>query len=112
MAVRVLIVRRFQEGKASQVFALLKELRALAMNQTGYITGETLFSQEDPQKMVVIGTWESHEDWLAWRAIEARKQIEARLDELLIEPTRYEVFGYDHQFTGRHPAGTSKSETL
>ena len=39
MAVKVLIKRRFKEGKAKEVFALLNKFRAEAMLQTGYITG-------------------------------------------------------------------------
>jgi hypothetical protein len=44
MIVKVMIKRKIKEGKAREVFALLNKFRADAMNQKGYISGETLIS--------------------------------------------------------------------
>ena len=44
MAVKVFIKRHIKEGKTKEVFALLKKHRIGAMNQKGYVTGETLMS--------------------------------------------------------------------
>ena len=60
MAVKVLIKRRFMEGKAMEVFALLNKFRSEAINQTGYVTGETLIDYNDPQKILRV----SSEDFL------------------------------------------------
>jgi hypothetical protein len=65
MAVKVLIKRHIKEGKAKEVFALLNKTRAIAMNQKGYITGETLMSHYDPHRVIVISTWQTIENWLA-----------------------------------------------
>ena len=72
MAVKVLIKRRFKEGKAREVFALLNNFRSAAMEQKGYITGETLIGHDDPQKLLVIGTWQSIDNWLSWKEDLAR----------------------------------------
>ena len=92
MLVKILIRRRFKEGNAKQIQALLKEFRAGAMNREGYITGETLISLEDPQELMVIGTWESMDAWKRWRENEARKRFEAMLEIYQDGPTRYEAF--------------------
>ena len=42
MLAKVLIKRRFKKGTNKEVRALLNEFRAGAMNQPGYITGQTL----------------------------------------------------------------------
>jgi heme-degrading monooxygenase HmoA len=92
MAVKVLIKRRFKEGKAMEVFALLNKFRSEAMNQTGYITGETLIGHDDPQKLLVIAMWQSVDNWLKWKENPTRKANEALLQQYLEEPTEYEVY--------------------
>lgn len=99
MAVKVLIKRRFKEGKAKEVITLLNELRSEAMAQTGYITGESLISIDDPQKVLVIGTWQSMEDWLKWKENPNRRGNESRLEPYLEEPADYEAFVF-----GTYPA--------
>ncbi|KPK21724.1 MAG: hypothetical protein AMK69_21175 [Nitrospira bacterium SG8_3] len=92
MAVKVLIKRRFKEGKDKEVFALLNKLRAEAMLQTGYITGESLIKHDDPQKILVISTWHSMENWLKWREDPGRKATEAMLQQYLEKPTEHEAY--------------------
>jgi heme-degrading monooxygenase HmoA len=92
MAVKVLIKRRFKEGKDKEVFALLNKFRAEAMLQTGYITGESLVNVDDPQKILVISTWQSMENWLNWKEDPGRKTNEAKLQQYLEDPTEYEAY--------------------
>jgi hypothetical protein len=47
VVVKVLISRVCQENKIKEVLALLKILRIKAMDQAGYISGETLINQYD-----------------------------------------------------------------
>ncbi len=98
MAIRVLITRRFKKGNIVKVIDLLKRIRSKALNQPGYITGETLYGVDDPDKLVVIATWESQEDWERWKNDPQRKAIDDELEELLLEPTSYEVFGHLAKF--------------
>ena len=92
MAVKVLITRRFQEGKGMEVLSLLNKLRSEAMNQPGYITGETVVGYDDPQKLLVIGTWDEVDHWIKWRDNPDRKATESKIAHFLIDPTEYEVF--------------------
>jgi heme-degrading monooxygenase HmoA len=95
MAVKVLIKRHIKEGKSKEVFALLNKTRAIAMNQKGYITGETLMSHYDPHRIIVISTWQTIDNWLAWKDNKERMANEAKLEQYLEFPTEYEeyVFG-------------------
>jgi heme-degrading monooxygenase HmoA len=92
MAVKVIIKRRFKEGKAKEVFALLKKFRSEAMDQEGYITGETLVSFDDPQKVLVISTWQSIDNWLKWKEDSGRKANEDLLQQYLEGATEYEAY--------------------
>ena len=94
MLVKVFIQRPIQEGKDREAFALLKEMRSIAMNQSGYVTGETLVNTEDPQDMVVISTWQSLEDWEKWRESEERKAINTSLLAIQAEPTSYRTYTF------------------
>lgn len=90
MIAKIIIRRRFKAGNAPQVIALLNDLRARAMQQPGYISGETLTKAGVSNFMVVIATWQSMEDWLAWRENPERGQFDAMLDIYQDGPTEYE----------------------
>ena len=92
MAVKVLIKRRLRQGKAMEVFALLNKFRSGAMEQPGYVTGETLIGYDDPQVLLVISMWQSIENWLKWKEDPSRIANEAKLQQYLEEPTEYEAY--------------------
>ena len=93
--VKVMIKRQIKEGKAEEVFALLKKQRVKAMNQRGHLKGETLMRYQNPGCLLVISTWQSMENWLAWKENEERKENEAELEQFLESPTEYDeyIFG-------------------
>ena len=82
------------ETPPAQIQGQEPELRNLANQQPGYISGETLNSLDDPEEYLVIGTWRSREDWEAWQSNKERVQIQEKVDALLKEKTRYGVYLY------------------
>ncbi len=92
MLAKIFIKRRFKEGKTLEVLALLHDMRAAAMNQPGYVSGETLMQNDDPQKLVVIGTWQDMESWHQWKADRKRQEFEAMLELHQEGPTEYEEY--------------------
>ena len=92
MIAKILIKRRFKDGKTRQIVSLLNEIRSRAMHQPGYISGETLSKEGFPLNMVVIGTWQSLEHWYVWRDSEERKRFESMLELYQERPTDYEEF--------------------
>ncbi len=92
MLTRVLIKRRFRKGNEQEIRQLLNDLRAKAMGMRGYLSGITMVSAEDPQTMLVIGTWEKIDDWLLWKESDTRKQFEAMLAVYQDQPAEYEVY--------------------
>ncbi len=92
MIAKIIIKRRFVEGKNKQILALLNEIRSKAMNQDGYISGETLSKNDYPQNMAVIATWQSMEDWLNWKNSEERRKYEAMIEIYQTRPTEFEEY--------------------
>ncbi len=92
MQARILIKRRFIQGNRNEIMTLLRQFRAAAMSQPGYISGETLSASEDPQTVLVIGTWEDLASWHRWKANNTRKTLEQMLEAYQEEPTIYQEF--------------------
>ena len=95
MAIKIIIERHTIPGNELKLSELLLELRAQAMKTKGYISGETLRALDDPNKYIVISTWDTLEDWREWEADGTRKQIQKNIDALLRTPSAHHVYTYD-----------------
>ena len=94
MAVKVLIKRKVPDAKARKIIPLFRKMRALAMNQEGYISGETLRNMDDAEEFLVISSWQSYDDWDRWLKSAERQGIQDQIDELLGGHTHYQIFHY------------------
>ena len=94
MAVKVLIRRKVPQDKAKALIPLVRQMRASAATQSGYITGETLRSLDNPEEFMVISTWQSSDDWKNWLQSEERNKVQSKIDNLLGGETNYEIFHY------------------
>jgi len=94
MAIRVLIEREIEPGNELKLHRLLLELRSQAMQVGGYISGETLRALDNPNKFLVISTWNSLADWQKWENHPERKKVQEEIDKLLRSPARSMVYSY------------------
>jgi heme-degrading monooxygenase HmoA len=94
MAVKVLIKRSVSQDQAKALIPLVRQMRASAATQAGYITGETLRSLDNPEEFLIISTWQSSDDWKKWLQSEERNKIQDKIDDLLGGETDYEIFHY------------------
>jgi heme-degrading monooxygenase HmoA len=94
MAVKVIIKRTVPPEKGRSMIPLFRQMRALAMNQDGYISGETLRNLNNPDEFIVISSWQSSENWNNWLKSENRQKIQKQIDELLGGRTQYEIYHY------------------
>ena len=94
MAVKILIKRSVPQDKARALIPLVRQMRASAATQPGYITGETLRSLDNPEEFLVISTWQASEDWKNWLQSEERNKVQIKIDDLLGGETNYEIFHY------------------
>ena len=99
MVVKVMIKRKIKEGKTREVFALLNKFRSDAMNQRGYISGETLINHDNPLEILVVSMWQGVENWLRWRENPERQANETLLEKWLDGPTTYESYVFGTYYT-------------
>jgi heme oxygenase (mycobilin-producing) len=92
MAIKVLITRKFKKDTIREAYRLLMQLRAMVTVLPGYLSGQTLISADDPNKLLVISTWTSRKRWDDWLATEKRKEFSKKIAELLESPEESEVF--------------------
>lgn len=93
MAVKIFIKRKMAESNVLELTELLKKLRAMTLEQAGYISGETLRRIDTPGESMVISTWRSVEDWNNWVNNEKRLAVQNEIDQLLGEETEYAIYG-------------------
>ena len=94
MAVKILIKRKVASDKAREMIPLFRQMRALATNQPGYISGETLKRLDSEDEFLIISTWHSSDDWNTWLNNEDRKKMSEKIDALLGGETEYEIYHY------------------
>ena len=93
MAIEVLIKRATDRGNSAKILLpYIIELRSLAVQQPGYISGETLFSIECPEECVVISRWTKLEHWQNWLRNPVRIEVNERIEKLLATEAEYSVY--------------------
>jgi heme-degrading monooxygenase HmoA len=94
MAVKILIKRTVPDSKAKDLMPLFGQLRNLATNQAGYISGETLKRLDKPGEYLVISTWQSIDNWREYVVSRERNEIQYEIDSRLATDTSYEIYQY------------------
>jgi heme oxygenase (mycobilin-producing) len=92
MTVKIFIKRKVSPANVLDLTVLLKKLRSLTLNQSGYIYGETLKRVDKDDECMVISTWRSIDDWNAWLNNDERIAIQNEIDRLLGQKTEYAVY--------------------
>jgi heme-degrading monooxygenase HmoA len=93
--IKVHIKRKVPPEKIEDLRALINQLRSMTMGQPGYIAGETLQRLDQPNESLVVSKWQSIDYWRQWLNSEERAEIQAKIDHLLGEETRYEIYEFD-----------------
>ncbi len=91
MTVKIIMERTVRPDQQGELLLLLRQLRMRAINQPGYITGETLISIDKPGTQIVVSTWNSLPDWKAWENHPDRLEIANKIEALLTAPTKVAV---------------------
>ena len=89
---RIIIERHVKENKQGDLMSLLRELRAAALHQPGFVTGETLANTEDASIISTLSTWRSLDDWKAWEKSESRNRLHQQIEPLLVEKPRVSIY--------------------
>ena len=93
MATGILIKRVIRQGGDAKVLLPhIIELRALAVRQPGYISGETFLNLDRPEECLVIGRWTSLEHWQQWKGDERRIELNENIEKNLETKTEYNIY--------------------
>ena len=92
--IKVVLERTIRGKHVKEAVLLMRQMRVLAMQQSGYISGETLHAVDDPNHYLVISAWESLEHWQDWFKNPERQKIQQEVDKLLGTPTIIRAFTY------------------
>jgi heme-degrading monooxygenase HmoA len=100
--IRVIVEHHIRSREDSdRLIELIHELRAEAMKQPGYITGETLINAEDRRNVLVISTWNKEDQWKAWDSSEKRIELTREVKSILEVPYTVSIFNFATIKTGR-----------
>ena len=88
MSIKIIIERKFKESPNVDDVRIINDLRINAMQQNGYIGGETLVDSVDNRTVVVLSSWTGFEAWGTWVNSWKRQQLEAKLRLRLREPEK------------------------
>ncbi len=94
MAVKILIKRTVSRDRAKELIPLFRQIRSHAIQQPGYISGETLKRLDKPGQFLIISTWQSSDDWENWLNSKERNDLQDKIDGLLGGKTDYEIYHY------------------
>lgn len=92
--IKVIVKRRVK--KLEDIWSLLRELRAAAINEPGYVSGETLQQKDDPSTIITISTWTTPDSWKVWEKSPKRESVYRKIKPFLSsvsEITVYEILG-------------------
>ena len=92
MAVKILIKRRFKPESLDQATKILIRARYEAMKMEGYIASETWRDLRDPDQIVVVSMWQTHEAWNKWYASGQRREFTMEMAKIMVEEERIEPY--------------------
>jgi heme-degrading monooxygenase HmoA len=90
--IKVLQERRVEKKNFTKLIANLNDLRAAALRQPGYISGETLIKGNNPVDVLVISTWHSEEYWKAWTTSEERIEINDIINSIIDGEAKVSIY--------------------
>lgn len=78
----VLTTSTLRPGSEDQWDAAMRERFESAHRMPGWVSGQLLTPEDDPRSRVIVGTWNSREDWMAWHDDPAFLDRRAALEDL------------------------------
>lgn len=83
MTVKILVERKFKKDLSLEEVKTINDLRIVAMQRKGYVSGETLIDLKDHRRIVVISVWSNRDGWEEWKNSDERSKLEAKFHKNL-----------------------------
>jgi heme-degrading monooxygenase HmoA len=81
-----------QPGSEAQWDAAFEERLQSVKEQPGWLALQVLIPEAEPQKRLIVGTWESRDAWARWHATDPFRQTRQQLDQLETDDGRERWF--------------------
>jgi len=78
-----------KQGSEVRWDQLMRERMATVKARAGWIGGQLLQPDDDPRRRVIVGTWQTRDDWKEWHADPTFKKTRAELDQLVNGPEHH-----------------------
>jgi heme-degrading monooxygenase HmoA len=75
-----------KDGADGEWDTTMNDRLSAAEDQQGWIGGQLLKPLDEPNARVIVGTWESREDWARWHDAPAFRETRERLEGLQTGP--------------------------
>ncbi len=79
-----------KEGSEQDWDAAMRERMAAAKKQPGWVGGQMLEPEDDPTRRVIVGTWQTRDDWEKWHEDPEFAETREELEGLVLEPEQHE----------------------
>ena len=92
MPIHTMVTRHFDSGKLIEAYPTLHALRAASMDQAGYRNIRTFVGRDNPDKLVVVTSWDHFRAWEKWRDCATRATFELLLRQFTCCNSSAETF--------------------
>ena len=82
--IEVIVVRHFLPENTKDAARLLGELRRREVQQVGCVTGDILWSVDDPSMWIDLSTWTYSDQWKKWESSDGYAELRGKMQNLLI----------------------------
>jgi len=86
------VIVGYRVKKDADIKPLLLKHRMDAMQYPGFVGAENLTNRRDSAIILVISTWESPENWIAWEKSRLRAELLKEIEPLVEDQTRVEIY--------------------
>jgi heme-degrading monooxygenase HmoA len=78
-----------KQGAENRWDSTMRTRMAAAEHHPGWVAGQLLSPADEPLKRVIVGTWNTREDWSHWHDDPLFAETRQTLDSLASEPPRH-----------------------
>ena len=88
----VVTTSRLRPGGEQECHAAMRERFDSASGRPGWVSGQLLVPEDGGPTRVIVGTWQTRDDWSSWHHDPAFLERRSTLERLEAEPSRSEWF--------------------
>ena len=89
---------------------ILREMRTEAIQQPGYISGNTIVGVEDPSLIAIVMIWQSIKEWEAWEKSQTQIKIFRKIVPFMLEKSKIKIYRYLSYQAKPHISDNSKED--